>query len=138
MDEKRKLLANFEKMLKVFDENSIAKLIFFILFLFYFFNFFILFLFFILFFENLLLKIEPSDITTVFYNNFFFGFGGGEFPPFSPWLRPCQAFLQIVYHIEIYASLLFLPPLVLSLIESFSASYSDYNSKNLEESSKEV
>ena len=45
---------------------------------------FILFL--ILFFENLLLKIEPSEITPVFYNNFF-GFGGGGFPP-SPWLLP--------------------------------------------------
>ena len=72
MDEKRKLLGNFEKILKIFDENSIEKLNF----------YFILFLFFILFFENLLLKIEPSEITPVFYNNFF-GFGGGisPFPP---------------------------------------------------------
>ena len=39
------------------------------------------FLFFILFFENVLLKIEPSEITPVFYNNFF-GFGGGGISPF--------------------------------------------------------
>ena len=51
--------------------------------------FLIFILFFILFFENLLLKIEPSEITPVFYNNSF-GFGGGEFPPFPPWLRPCR------------------------------------------------
>ena len=41
----------------------------------------------ILFFENLLLKIEPSEITPVFYNNFFRFRGRGNFP-FSPWLRP--------------------------------------------------
>ena len=35
----------------------------------------------ILFFENFLVKIEPSEITPVFYNNFF---GLGDFPPFSP------------------------------------------------------
>ena len=61
MDEKRKLLGNFE----IFYENSIEK-----------FNF-------IFIFENLLLKIEPSEITPLFYNNFF-GFGGGGFPPFPP------------------------------------------------------
>ena len=33
--------------------------------------------------EILLLKIEPSEITPVFYNNFF-RFGGGEFSPRSP------------------------------------------------------
>ena len=65
LDEKPKLLGNFEKILKFFDENSIEKL-----------NF--LFLLFI-FFENLLLKIELSEITPFFYNTFF-GFGGGEFP----------------------------------------------------------
>ena len=75
MDEKRKLLGNFEKILKIFDENSWIFILFF---------FFILF--FILFFENLLLKIEPSKITPVFYNNIF-GFGGGDFP-LPPWLPP--------------------------------------------------
>ena len=48
--------------------------------------FIFLFLFFI-FFENLLLKIELSEITPFFYNNFF-GFVGENFPPFPPWLRP--------------------------------------------------
>ena len=70
MDEKRKLLGNFEKILKIFDENSIEKL-----------NFY-----FILFFENLLLKIEPSEITPVFYNIFSVS-GGGGFPP-SPLATP--------------------------------------------------
>ena len=65
MDEKPKLLGNFEKILKFFDENSIEKL-----------NF----LFFI-FFENLLLKIELSEITPFFYDNFFSVSAGG-FPPF--------------------------------------------------------
>ena len=45
-------------------------------------------LFFILFFENLLLKIEPSEITPVFYNNFFGFGGGGNFPPFLPLATP--------------------------------------------------
>ena len=66
------MLGNFEKILKFIDENSIEKL-----------NF----LFFI-FFENLLLKIELSEITPFFYN-IFFGFGGWDFAPFPPWLRPC-------------------------------------------------
>ena len=65
LDEKHKLLGNFEKILKFFDENSLEKL-----------NF-------LYFFENLLLKIELSEITTFFYNNFF-GFGGRDFPPSPP------------------------------------------------------
>ena len=41
-------------------------------------------MFFYFFFENLLLKIELSEITPFFYNNFF-GFGGGvEISPLSP------------------------------------------------------
>ena len=59
LDEKHKLLGNFEKILKFFDENSIEKS-----------NLFIF-----IFFENLLLKIEPSEITP-FFHNIFFGFGG--------------------------------------------------------------
>ena len=70
LDEKPKLLGNFEKILKFFDENSIS----------------FLFLFFI-FFENLLRKIELSEITPFFYNNFF-GLGGGISPLSPPWLRP--------------------------------------------------
>ena len=38
---------------------------------------------FLLYLENLLLKIEPSEITPCFYNNFF-GFWRGEFPPLPP------------------------------------------------------
>ena len=48
MDEKRKVLGNFEKILKIFD-NSIEKLNF--LFLYYY------------FLEDLLVKIEPSETT---------------------------------------------------------------------------
>ena len=55
MDEKLKLLGNFEN----FDENSIEKLTFYLIFI----------------LENFLLKIEPSEITPFFYNNFF-RFGG--------------------------------------------------------------
>ena len=36
--------------------------------------------FFIFILENLLLKIQPSEITPFFYNNFFV-FGRGDFPP---------------------------------------------------------
>ena len=68
--QKRKLFGNFETILKIFDENSMEKL-----------NFYFIFIFIL---ETLLQKIEPSEITPFFYNNFF-GFGGG-FPP-SPWLR---------------------------------------------------
>ena len=77
LDEKPKLLGNFEKILKFFDENSIEKLnsLFFFYFLF--------------FFENLFQKIELSEITPFFYNNFF-GFGGGEFPPFPPLATPLR------------------------------------------------
>ena len=70
-DDKLKLLGNFQKILKIFDEHSIEKLTFYLIFI------FIL--------ENLLLKIEPSEITPFFH---IFRFrGGGEFSP-SPWLRP--------------------------------------------------
>ena len=68
LDEKHKLVGNFEKILKFFDENSL-KMEFFI---------------FLFFFENLLLKIELSEITPFFYNNFF-GFGEGRnSPPLPP------------------------------------------------------
>ena len=58
LDEKHKLLGNFEKFLKFFDENSIENLNFFIFLFSY-------------FFENLLLKIEPSEITPFFYKKIF-------------------------------------------------------------------
>ena len=71
LDEKHKFFEIFEKFLKIFDENSIEKL-----------NF-------LLFLENLLLKIEPSEISSFFYNSFF-SFRG--ISPFSPWLRPWMGF----------------------------------------------
>ena len=70
LDEKYKLLANFEKILKFFDKNSIE-------------NWFFLF-----FIENFLIKLELSEITPFFYNNFFV-FGGISL--FPPWRRPCVA-----------------------------------------------
>ena len=88
MDEKPKLLGNFEKILKFFDENSIEKL-----------NFL-----FFYFFENLLLKIELSEITPFFYNNFF-GFGG-DFPPSPPGYALGKSYiffrdLSIEFHLKI-------------------------------------
>ena len=62
LDEKRKLLGNFEKIL---EENSIEKMIF------------------LLFLEKLLLNIEPWKITPDFYN-IFSDFGGGGTFPCSP------------------------------------------------------
>ena len=41
-----------------------------------------------IFLENLLLKIEPSEITPFFFNNFFGFGGGGEFPPPFPLATP--------------------------------------------------
>ena len=52
--------------MKIFDENSIEKL-----------NF-------ELFLENLLLKIELSEITSFFLQEFFPFRGGGDFPPVPP------------------------------------------------------
>ena len=72
MDEKYKLLGNSEKILKFFENNSIEKLSFY------------------LFLEKLLLKIEPSEITSFFYNNFFQFFGGGgDVPCVPPWRGHC-------------------------------------------------
>ena len=67
--------ANCWEILKIFDETSIEKL-----------NFYFIFIFML---ENLLLKIEPSEITPFFYHNFF-RFGGGDFPS-SPCLRPLKS-----------------------------------------------
>ena len=63
--EKYKLSGNLEKILKIFDKNSTEKL-----------NFY-------LFLEKFWLKIEPSEITSFFYNNFF-QFLRGTFPVFPP------------------------------------------------------
>ena len=47
------------------------------------------FLFLFYFFENLLLKIELSEITP-FLHNILSVSGGGFPPPLPPWLRPCS------------------------------------------------
>ena len=62
MDDKHNRWGNVEKILKIFDEKSTENLIF------------------LYFWEKLLLKIEPSEITPFFYNNFF-RFGGEGFEP---------------------------------------------------------
>ena len=65
LDEKHKLLGYFEKILKFIDENSVETLNFY--------NFY--------FFENLLLKIEPSEINPIFLQQFFSNSGAGILPP---------------------------------------------------------
>ena len=68
LDEKRKLLGNFEKILKFFDENSIEKL-----------N---LFIFIFLFFSwKFVTKNIAFVNNTIFLQQFFSVSGGGEFPP---------------------------------------------------------
>ena len=64
---KNTLFGKFEKFLKIFDKNSIGKL-----------NFYRIL-------EKLLLKIEPSEIASFFYNNFsHFGGGVGDVPLAEP------------------------------------------------------
>ena len=75
---KTQIVGKFSENFEIFWWKFYRKIKFFI-FIFYF------------YFENLLLKIEFSEITPFFYNNFFGFGGGGEFPPFPPWLRPCLA-----------------------------------------------
>ena len=71
MDAKYKLLGNFEKILKYLEKL----------------NFF-------LFLEKLLLKIEPSEITSFFYNNFFQFGGGGNVPCVPPAGATVYAFIR--------------------------------------------
>ena len=95
LDEKHKLLGNFEKILKFFDENSLVNL-----------NFLFLFS---IFFENVLLKIELSEIAPSSYINIF-GFGGrAEFSP-SPWLGPWFGVLYIwsLWSVRITAALVWI------------------------------
>ena len=67
MGEKRKLLGNFEKILKIFHETSIEKL-----------NFYF-------YFGKFVTNNRALGNNTIFYYNLF-GLGGGGFPP-SPLLR---------------------------------------------------
>ena len=83
---------NFEKILKFFDEKSMEKL-----------NLYI-------FLGNLLLKIETSEITSFFYNNFS-GSGGGLNPLTPPCLRHChQAILVFKWLLKIKNSLILYEP----------------------------
>ena len=61
LDEKHNLLETCEEILKIFDEDSTEKL-----------NFYFIFNF---IFRTFVTKIDPSEITSFFYNGFF-GFGG--------------------------------------------------------------
>ena len=63
LDVKYKLLGNFEKILKFYDENALEKLII------------------IFFFEIFLQKIDHSEISPFFYSIISVS-GGVEFPPF--------------------------------------------------------
>ena len=84
LDQKTQIIGKFWENLQNFWWKFYRK----IEFLFYFFIIYYLFL-------NLLLKIEPSEITPFFYNNFF-GLGGRGFPP-SPWLRPWTELLKSLF-----------------------------------------
>ena len=71
MDEKYKLLGNFEKILKFFDKNSLENFTFY------------------LFLEKLLLKIAFEN--NIIFLQHFFNFGGGTFPvPPPSWRRLWQ------------------------------------------------
>ena len=75
------MFGNFEKILKILDENSIEKL-----------NFLFLF------FRKFVNKKDNSEVTPFFYKNFSVA-GGAEFHPFPPGyaLAPIQAkFFQTV------------------------------------------
>ena len=69
LDEKHKLLGNFEKTLKFSDENSLEKL-----------NF--LFFLFFLFFLKFVTKNRALGNNTIFLQQFFRFRGEGNFPPF--------------------------------------------------------
>ena len=81
LDEKHKMYENFEKIWKYFDRNSIENLKFY------------------LFLENLLLKIDLSEITfsTAMFPVSGLGRGPGGISPFLPWLRPWLASVRLTY-----------------------------------------
>ena len=86
LDQKRKLLGNFEKILKIFDENSIEKLNF----------YFIFILNFNLIFRKFVTKNRAFGNNTSFLQQFFSVSGGGlEISPLPPWLRPCLAPIRL-------------------------------------------
>ena len=73
---------NFEKILEIFDKNSMENCIF------------------IYFWENFLLKIETSEITSFFYNNFFRL--GGVWTPLTP---PAYATASVLHWNSTYKSI---------------------------------
>ena len=88
MDKKHKLFGNFEKILKIFDKNSIEKL-----------NFSRLL-------EKCFLKIDPSEITSFFYNNSF-NFWRGNVPRVPLWQPLCFTIHYLLYLYENIASAFF-------------------------------
>ena len=93
MDKKRKLLGIFEKILKIFDENSIEKLHFYFIFIFYF------------IFRKFVTKNRAFGNNTSFLQQFF-SFGGGDFPP-SPLATPLFRIIK-GSHLTIRSSLIFI------------------------------
>ena len=77
LDEKHKLLGNFEKILKFFDKNSLEKL-----------NF-LFFYFYFLFFPKFVTKNRAFGNNTIFLQQFF-RFGGGDFH-LSPLATPLSS-----------------------------------------------
>ena len=71
LDEKHKLLGNFEKILKFFDKISLEKL-----------NFFIFIIFILYFFPKVVTKNRAFGNNTIFLQQFFRFRAGGDFPPF--------------------------------------------------------
>ena len=82
LDEKRKLLGNFEKFLKIFDENSIEKLNFYFIFIFYFIFYF---------FRKFVTKNRAFGNNTIFLQQFFRFRGGGGISPLPPLATPLSA-----------------------------------------------
>ena len=74
LDDKHNLLGYFEKILKIFDEFSIEKL-----------NFYFIFYF---IFRKFVTKNRAFGNNQFSTTIFSVSRGGGEFPPFPPWLRP--------------------------------------------------
>ena len=86
LDEKH-IGGKFRENFEIFWYKFLRKIEFFIFLFFYF--------YFLFFFENLLLKIELSEITPFFYNNFFSVSGGGDFP-LSPLTTPLCPIVQFI------------------------------------------
>ena len=73
LDEKHRLLRNFEQIVKFIDENSIEKL-----------NFLFFFIFIFYFFRKFVTKNRALGNNTIFLQQFFRFRGGGDFPPSPP------------------------------------------------------